>query len=102
VTPPSARLLSARVRRDQPVIVLVGDRGSGVDPATVVALVDGKERTITYTGSRMMIDTHRLAPGRHLLRFQVSDYQETRNMENVGPILPNTRRLTATFTILRS
>jgi hypothetical protein len=36
-----------------------------------------------------------------VLRVQVSDYQETRNMENVGPILPNTGRLTATIVVRR-
>jgi hypothetical protein len=30
---------------------------------------------------------------------RASDYQETKNMENTGPILPNTRTLRATFTI---
>jgi len=99
VTPPSVRLVSTSVRRGMPLVVAVGDRGSGVDPATVVALVDGKPRTITTAGSRISLDTQGLARGRHRLRLQVSDYQETRNMENVGAILPNTRRLTATFTI---
>jgi hypothetical protein len=40
------------------------------------------------------ISTSKLTKGAHVLRFQISDYQETRNMENVGPILPNTRILT--------
>ena len=39
------------------------------------------------------IPTTGLAPGRHRLRVQVSDYQESRNMENVPAILPNTRVL---------
>jgi hypothetical protein len=30
---------------------------------------------------------------------QASDYQESRNMENVPPILPNTRVLTASIVI---
>jgi hypothetical protein len=29
----------------------------------------------------------------------VADYQETKNMEDVGPILPNTRTFTASFTV---
>ena len=41
----------------------------------------------------------RLRKGRHVLRLQISDYQETRNMENVGPILPNTRILTTSFVV---
>jgi hypothetical protein len=30
-----------------------------------------------------------------------SDYQETKNMEDVGPVLPNTRALHATVTLRR-
>ena len=40
-----------------------------------------------------------LVPGRHRLVLQVSDYEETRNMENVAAVLPNTRRLVATFVV---
>jgi hypothetical protein len=43
-----------------------------------------------------------LAPfrrGTHRLTFQVSDFQESRNMENVGPILPNTRMISTTFRV---
>jgi len=99
VTPPSARVVSTRMSRGRPLVVVVADRGSGVDPATAVALVDGKPRSMQYTGTRVLISLDGLSPGRHRLRFQISDYQETRNMENVGPVLPNTRRLTTTFTI---
>ena len=47
----------------------------------------------------MRIQTAGLRKGKHTLRFQVSDYQETRNMENVGPILPNTRIVQTTFVV---
>ena len=50
---------------------------------------------------RVRIPTNGLRPGRRL-RLQVSDYQETRNMENVGRILPNTRILATTFVVRRS
>jgi hypothetical protein len=33
--------------------------------------------------------------------LHVSDYQETKNMEDVPPILPNTTTLRATVTVLR-
>ena len=33
------------------------------------------------------------------IHVQVSDYQESRNMENVGRILPNTRILQTTFVV---
>ena len=50
-------------------------------------------------GGVVRIATEGLKPGKHRLRFQVSDYQESRNMENVPPILPNTRVLVATVVI---
>jgi hypothetical protein len=37
--------------------------------------------------------------GRHALRVQLSDYQESRNMENVARILPNTRVLQTTIVV---
>ena len=40
-----------------------------------------------------------LKRGTHRLRVQVSDYQESRNMENVPPILPNTRVLDARIVV---
>jgi hypothetical protein len=33
------------------------------------------------------------------VRLTVSDYQETKNMEDVGPILPNTRTQQATVVV---
>ena len=101
-TPPAVRLASATIRKNRPLVVRVSDAGSGVDPATVVGRIDGKERRATFRDGEVAIDTLGLAAGRHLLRFQVSDYQETRNMENVAAILPNTRRLTASFTVARA
>ena len=41
----------------------------------------------------------RPASGSHELRVRVSDYQESRNMENVGRILPNTRVLETSFVV---
>ena len=42
-----------------------------------------------------------LAPGRHRLVLQVSDYQEDKNSETVPRVLPNTRFYSATFTVIR-
>ena len=57
-------------------------------------------RKVTFRAQDMFVDTEGISPGRHRLRFQISDYQETRNMENVGAVLPNTRRITPTFRIV--
>ena len=75
------------------------DAGSGVDPASVVVRIDGEERRASFAAGEVRIATRGLRKGRHTLRLQISDYQESRNMENVGRILPNTRILQTTFTV---
>jgi hypothetical protein len=45
------------------------------------------------------VDVSGLRRGRHTLRFEASDYQEAKNMENVPRILPNTRVLSSSFTL---
>jgi hypothetical protein len=41
----------------------------------------------------------RVARGTHRIKVTASDYQETKNMEDVGPILPNTRTAQATVVV---
>jgi subtilisin family serine protease len=98
-TPPAVALKTKRVRLGAPLVLAVTDRGAGIDPSSLVARVDGKEIRARVAGETVRIPTSALRKGRHTLRFQVSDYQETRNMENVGPILPNTRIINATFVV---
>jgi hypothetical protein len=97
--PPSAAVRATTVRRGASVVVSTADAGSGVYPASLVVHVDGNRRPARYSGGRVLIPTAGLRRGRHALRLQISDYQETRNMENVGPILPNTGILRTTFTV---
>lgn len=99
--PPAVRLERARVRRGTALRVRLSDAGSGVDPLTLTARVDGAQVDTPIRDGVARIATGSLAPGRHRLRLQVSDYQESRNMESVPPILPNTRVLTAAFVVLR-
>ena len=87
------------MKRGAQLVVAGADRGAGVDPASLVVHVDGKERGGRFAAGQVRISTAGLRKGRHVLRLQISDYQETRNMENVGPILPNTRILTTTFVV---
>ena len=100
-TPPSAKLLTPTVKRGDFVSVGVADAGSGVDPATLVVKLGGKELPAALSNGVIRIPTRSVAAGRVSLRVQVSDHQETRNMENVGPILPNTRILQTRVTITR-
>jgi hypothetical protein len=88
-----------KVKRGTPLVVATSDAGSGVYPASLRVLADGQVADASYSQGRIRIATGSLRRGRHALRLQISDYQETRNMENVGPILPNTRILSTTFTV---
>jgi hypothetical protein len=82
--------------------VRAGDGGAGVDPESIVAEIDGNERIAVFRDGTVRIDLRGLAAGRHRLRLQVSDYQESRNTENVARILPNTRVLRTTITLTGS
>ena len=98
-TPPAVALKTKRVKLGAPLVVAVTDRGAGIYPQSLVVKIDGKESLDQVVGGTVSIQTAALGKGRHALRFQISDYQESRNMENVGPILPNTRILTTTFLV---
>jgi hypothetical protein len=99
VTPPKVRLLTASVRAGRPVKLAVTDAGSGVDPASIAASVGTFRPSTTFKRGVLSIPTRGLARGTQRVTVRVSDYQETRNMENVGPILPNTRTFSATVRI---
>jgi subtilisin family serine protease len=98
-SPPTTVLRTANVRLGKPVVVAAVDRGSGIDPASLVVRIDGTERAARFVRGQVLIPTAGLAKGRHALRLQISDFQESRNMENVGTILPNTRILQTTFVV---
>jgi subtilisin family serine protease len=100
-TAPAIRLLTASVRAGAPLRVTVRDRGSGVDPTSLFARVDGHYRTVFYDARRGLaqVVTSGLSRGRHKLFVSASDYQETKNNENGARTLPNTRRLTASFVV---
>jgi len=93
-TPPTVRLLpSAR----HSIRLAVTDRGAGVDVSALVPRVDGRIRDFTYRAGVLTI--RGLSPGTHRVRLVASDYQETKNMENAGPILPNTRTFIASVRV---
>ncbi len=97
--PPTIRIIARRVPRSGRLIVLLIDRGSGVDPASLHATIDGQAVAARYRSGRASISVAALRSGSHTLVFRASDYQEAKNMENTGPILPNTRTLRARFTV---
>ncbi len=99
VTPPRAALRTQTVQSGNQLVIAASDGGSGVDPASLVIRIDGEEHEGRFSAGAVRVSTVGLSKGSHELRLQISDYQESRNMENVGLILPNTRILTTTFAV---
>jgi subtilisin family serine protease len=97
--PPRVRLLTRTVQEGSPVRVSVIDAGSGVDRGSLHATIDGRALAVRFSRGRAIVSTRALARGRHRLVFRASDYQEAKNMENAGPILPNTRTLRTSFVL---
>ncbi|MDB4979510.1 MAG: hypothetical protein JWM82_262, partial [Myxococcales bacterium] len=96
--PPTIRLLSRTIARGTRIRFAVADGGSGVDPASVSATIDGQRRGAHYANGIVAVN-ETLTAGSHTVALTVSDYQETKNMEDVGPILPNTRTLRTTVVV---
>jgi len=101
-TPPSIRLLDRSTIAGRSLRFAVRDAGSGVDRRSLRVKVGGKPFPFfTYAGGVLSIRTKGLPPGKHSVTVTASDHQETKNMEDVGPVLPNTRVLRATVTLRR-
>jgi hypothetical protein len=77
----------------------VHDAGGGVNPRSIVVTLDRRLMTFSYRHGVLSIPAAR--KGRFLLRVQAADFQELKNMEDVGPVLPNTRVLRTHVTIRR-
>jgi subtilisin family serine protease len=100
-SPPSIRILHHNVKIGRPIRLPVRDSGSGVDPRSFHAKVGGKPVRLTYAHGVLRLRTKGLRPGKQAVLVKASDYQETKNMEDVGPVLPNTRVLRTTVTLRR-
>jgi hypothetical protein len=64
-----------------------------VDPQSFHATLGGKPVRLSYSRNVLSLRTKGLRAGTAALVVTASDYQETKNMEDVGPVLPNTRTL---------
>jgi hypothetical protein len=98
-SPPSIRLLQRTTTIGRPIRVAVRDSGSGVDQQSLHATVGGRRVRLTYSDGVLLLRTKGLRAGRRAVVVKASDYQETKNMEDVGPVLPNTRVLHTTVTL---
>jgi hypothetical protein len=94
-SPPSIRILHHNVKIGRSIRLSARDSGSGVDPRSVHATVGGKSVRLTYAHGVLRLRTKGLRTGKQAVLVKASDYQETKNMEDVGPVLPNTRRFAA-------
>jgi hypothetical protein len=92
VRPPVLRLRSTHGG----ITVSATDAGSGVDPASIVATLDGRHVAAGFAAGTIHVAA---AHGQHRLVLEVADYQETKNMEDVPPILPNTATLRVTVNV---
>jgi len=90
-SPPSIRLLGHRHTIGRPIRIAVRDSGSGVDPSSLHATIGGKSVRFRYVHGVLLLPTKGLRSGRRTIVVRASDFQETKNMEDVGPVLPNTR-----------
>ena len=99
--PPVLALRTRSVKAGRALQVRATDAGSGIDPRSIVARVDGARRPSRYspTAARITIGIGGLAPGRHALAVTAADMQETKNNENQSRILPNTRTLRTSFLV---
>jgi subtilisin family serine protease len=100
-SPPSIRLLGGTRMLGRPLRLAVRDSGSGVDPQSFHVRVDGRAVRLSYTRGVLSVRTKGLRPGKTRLVVSAADYQETKNMEDIGPVLPNTRTLRTTVTLHR-
>jgi subtilisin family serine protease len=91
-TPPNVRLTSARGG----LTYRITDSGSGVDRGSISVRLDGRPAHPTYRQSVLHV---RASKGRHRIAISVADWQETKNMEDVPPILPNTTTLSTRVTV---
>jgi hypothetical protein len=92
--PPAVKVSKSAAGR---VDLAVTDRGSGVDPSSLSLLVDGAKHSLSYSPGEVVITG--LGAGVHKLELTVSDFQESKNMESFGGILPNTRVFRATVRV---
>ena len=95
-SPPSIRALGIRGRA---FAFAVRDGGAGVDPMWLEARIDGDRADVSYANGIARVSLAFVPRGAHALTFSAADYQETKNMENVPQVLPNTRTIRRTITV---
>jgi subtilisin family serine protease len=96
-TPPRVRLLTPTARSQ--LVLSIADSGSGVDPLSLVVLIDGQRRVFTLTSGRMRVPLDGFSRGSHRVQVIAADFQETKNSESVVGVLPNTTTFRKAFLV---
>ena len=99
VTPPTLALRTKTITRGPPAQITAKDAGSGGYANSIVATIDGSPDANAVRNGVISLPRRTVARGTHRLRIRVSDFQETKNTENVARILPNTRFATFAFRV---
>ena len=101
-SPPSIRLLERTTIAGRLLRFAVHDSGSGLDRSSLRVTIAGKPFSFfTYSGGVLSIRTKGLQADKYSVTVTASDHEESKNMEDVGPVLPNTRVLRTTVTLRR-
>jgi subtilisin family serine protease len=95
-TPPKVKLLTPTARSQ--LLLSIADSGSGVDPLSLVVLIDGRRSVFTLASGRIRVPLDGVSRGPHRVRVIAADFQETKNSESVVGVLPNTMTFTRAFT----
>jgi subtilisin family serine protease len=102
-TPPAISLLTEAVDAGKPIRLALHDAGSGIDRHSIFVKLAGRRVNVTCTHGTLSVPTSKALAGRRVaILVQAADYQELKNMEDVGPVLPNTRVFHASVKIRRS
>ena len=91
--PPTLRVVSGAPGT---ITVAITDGGSGVDPRSLSATVDGHNVRVRYQDGKAVVHAD---PGARDLVVTASDFQEAKNTEDVTRIKPNTATLTRTVVV---
>jgi hypothetical protein len=100
-TPPAITLLTRTVTTGTPIRLAVRDAGAGVDRQSIYVFLGQRQVSFTYSHGTLSVPTPKAGTGRVRIVVRASDFQELKNMEDVGPVLPNTRVFHAFVKIAR-
>jgi subtilisin family serine protease len=100
-TPPTIKLLTRTVTAGKPIRLALHDAGAGVDRHSISVYLGHRYMRYSFSHGTLSVPTSKTRSGRVLLTVQAADRQELKNMEDIGPVLPNTRAFHAIVNFVR-